>query len=67
MLLMFLVFALTKLLEETFRPGLSSMSKINLSSSRKVNVELQYNSHARCFLLTFAITSKRLVCHVVNS
>ena len=50
---------------EPFGPGLSSMSKISLSSGRKVNVELQYNAHARCVLLTFAITNKRLVSHIV--
>ena len=66
MLVMFLVFAVTELLKEPFGPGLSSMSKISLSSGQKVNVELQYNAHARCVLLTFAITSKRLVRHIVD-
>ena len=64
MLLMFLVFAFTEQLKEPFGPGLSSMSKISLSSVRKVNVELQYNAHVRC-VLTFAIKSKRLVHHIV--
>ena len=59
------VFAFTERLKEPFGPGLSSMSKINLSNGRKVNVELQYNAHACCVLLTFAIASKRLVCHIV--
>ena len=39
-LLVFLVFAFTKQLDEPFGPGLSSLSKISLSSGRKVNVEL---------------------------
>ena len=41
------------------------MSKISQISGQKVNVELQYNAHACCVLLTFAITSKSLVRRIV--